>query len=185
MGRFRGALLVGLFLFCVAVPSGNAQSTPTAWVDAVWIAKTDGLLKMATSDGTPILEIGDAAGIRALAIDGDRGRVWGFGPGNALRIYNFNGTLFNIMAVPVQPSLPLPISEEEVPLDLGLTVGGRIDLVVDPSSGACWLIAGNRLFRYSASGSLQNAAQGSTLNKFRALAMDAARSKVRAKSCNG
>ncbi|MCH6568731.1 MAG: hypothetical protein IH794_01420, partial [Acidobacteria bacterium] len=52
--------------------------TGPEFVDALWVAKDKGLLKMDVSDASTLLEIADIGDVRALDIDDRRGLVWAF-----------------------------------------------------------------------------------------------------------
>ncbi|MCU7806000.1 MAG: hypothetical protein KZQ96_22720 [Candidatus Thiodiazotropha sp. (ex Lucinoma borealis)] len=61
-------------------------------VNALWIAESTGVIKIATSDGTVILEIKDAGDSQVVSVDQQHARLWIYGS-NTLRSYSFDGAL--------------------------------------------------------------------------------------------
>ena len=73
------------------------MSTGPEFVDALWVAKDKGLLKLDVSDASTLLEIADIGDVRAVDIDDRRGLVWAFSKGRLLGL-TFGGEV--LFAVP-------------------------------------------------------------------------------------
>ena len=92
-GGYRLVLcLVVLEIGSLALPAqrGELASTGPEWIDALWVAGDQGLLKMDTSDSGALVEITDADDVRVADIDDRRGLVWAFSK-NQLRGISFSG----------------------------------------------------------------------------------------------
>ncbi|MCU7850125.1 MAG: hypothetical protein KZQ89_19475 [Candidatus Thiodiazotropha sp. (ex Lucinoma kastoroae)] len=61
-------------------------------MNALWIAESSGVIKVATADGTVLLEIEGAGDTQAVAVDQQRALLWVFG-GDTLRAYGVDGLL--------------------------------------------------------------------------------------------
>ena len=57
---------------------------------ALWVAKADGINKIATADGSALLQIADVKNVRAVTVDEQRGVLWAYIQ-NTLWAYHFNG----------------------------------------------------------------------------------------------
>ncbi len=106
------------------------------FVDAFWVAASDGLRKFAASDGALLLRIAEPAGVRAVAVDEGRQVAWAYRPG-ALLAYSFTGGLLR--------SVPLAL-----PADY--TEATPVALAVRASDGSIWLGVGTTLQRIDAVG---------------------------------
>jgi hypothetical protein len=60
------------------------------FVDAVWVAHSDGIRKVSATDATMLLTIADAQNARAIAVDGPHGVLWAY-RANAVWAYSFDG----------------------------------------------------------------------------------------------
>ena len=60
------------------------------FADALWLAKSDGITKIATADASVLLELADVKNVRAIAVDEQRGVLWAYIQ-NTLWAYRFNG----------------------------------------------------------------------------------------------
>lgn len=129
MGLLRAVLVVLAMALAIGVPSG--ADLPAA-VNALWVAESAGALKISTADGQILLEIADAPGARAVAVDPWRSAVWLYS-GQSLLAYGFDGA--RRLTAPVD----LPASS-------------RADLAVAPGDGSVWLAVGRELRSVSASG---------------------------------
>jgi len=138
--RLSIALAVVVVSVILASLSPRAQQPPVPnadFIDALWVAKADGLLKLAVPDGTPLLTVPEGQGVRALALDEQRGLLWTHSP-NSLRAYSFGGQLL------VNALVNAP----------GDSASSSTDLVVNPMTGAVWLGINKRLFHFTAQGQL-------------------------------
>jgi RHS repeat-associated protein len=68
------------------------QLHATEHVNALWVAESSGVIKVATVDGAVLLEIEDAGEASAVAVDHERSLLWVYGKGT-LRAYGFDGVL--------------------------------------------------------------------------------------------
>ncbi|MEW6167763.1 MAG: PKD domain-containing protein, partial [Pseudomonadota bacterium] len=125
---------------------------------ALWIADSRGLL--AVSEGQVLREIPISRGADAAATDASASTVWAYSPGGRLSSYGFDGE--QRLAVDL-PGLNLTLKPEA--------------LLVDGRAGNVWLAIGNRLLRLGLDGSVRDEFSPS-LPAFRALALDAARSRL-------
>lgn len=129
--------LLSIFLVLLFIAASPAYSA-----SALWIAESDGVLKLATADGTMLLEIPDAGGVESVAIDADQGRVWTYSGGShkkdkpTLRAYTVDGELETDVAVPI-------IHQHAKP----------VDMVAD--AGGVWLAIDRDAYRFNAQGVLQ------------------------------
>jgi len=147
-----------LALLAVSLPRAAsllaaAQQDP-ATVNAVWVAESQGLIKVATADGRLLLEIAGLTNVRAVAVDHHRPTIWLYA-GQNLYAYGYDGT--QQVVVPV--ALPNPSS---------------VALAVNEHDGSLWLGADQDLLSVSASGqTLQTLRLAEPVES---LAVDAARS---------
>ncbi|MCH8320301.1 MAG: hypothetical protein IH790_05015, partial [Acidobacteria bacterium] len=100
-GSYRWVLGCGLVLgissLALMPQYGEPVLTGPEFVDALWVAKDKGLLKIDVSDASPLLEIADIGDVRAVDIDDRRGLVWAFSKDRLLGI-TFGGEV--LFAVP-------------------------------------------------------------------------------------
>jgi hypothetical protein len=80
------ALLFGLEAFSSTAPQ------------PLWVAQSSGILKVQQADGAVALEIPSAADVQALAVDGQRKRVWAYA-GKQLRSYGWDGQSLSVTNV--------------------------------------------------------------------------------------
>jgi len=135
----------------LAVAQTDAQQDP-ATVNALWVAESSGVLKIATADGSLRLEIPGLANVRAVAVDHHRPTIWLYA-GQNLYAYGYDGS-------------------QELVVPLSLPDPSRASLAVNEHDGSIWLGADQNLVSISSSGqalrSLQLAAN------VQSLAIDAA-----------
>lgn len=79
-------------LFIFSSPASSEIYPDMNFEGAVWVAESDGILKVATADGTILFEIPDAVGTRVVAVDTQRGVLWAYGK-NHLSAFDFAGTM--------------------------------------------------------------------------------------------
>jgi RHS repeat-associated protein len=113
---------------------GFAQSPTPHFENALWIAETGGLLKVATADGDLLFEISGLGEVRAVAVDDRRGMVWLYAE-RTLRAYGFDG----------EAQLSIPVSSPN---------SAHAALTVNAEDGSVWLGTGKDLWSFSASGQL-------------------------------
>ncbi|MBI4334832.1 MAG: hypothetical protein HY673_26555 [Chloroflexi bacterium] len=74
-----------IFLSCFPIHAQETLPPRPDYVNALWIAQSDGILKLATVDATVLLEIPEARNMRTLAVDEHRGVLWAYGQARADR----------------------------------------------------------------------------------------------------
>ena len=108
------------------------------YVGALWVAETDGILKLATADGTVLFEIGSTVNVKELAVDEKRGVVWTYGK-KQLTAYAFDGTV---------------IGNYPITCINGCPGAGNTEMLIEPLDGSIWLAYEHQLTHYSSSGDL-------------------------------
>jgi RHS repeat-associated protein len=108
-----------------------AQESPAA-VNALWVAESSGVIKVAAADGTLLLEVPGLANVRAAAVDHHRPTLWLYA-GQNVYAYGYDGT--QKLVVPLV--LPNPANAA---------------LAVNEHDGSIWLGADQNLVSVSASG---------------------------------
>ncbi|HEY0557452.1 MAG TPA: hypothetical protein VGG20_24565, partial [Thermoanaerobaculia bacterium] len=131
----RAAALVLAFL----LNSSKLSSQELPQGNSLWVAESGGVLKLATTDGHLILQIGDTASARAIAVDHRRNSIW-FYASRTLYCYSLSGAK--------QLSMPLA----NLPISLPLIDVPETDLAVFEDDGAVWLAVGRNLLSFSSSG---------------------------------
>lgn len=155
-------LLVSVFSLLL-IATARAETTPnTDYTGALWVAESDGILKLATSNGEILFEIGDADEVQTLAIDETRGVLWSYGR-NELRQFAFDGTLTGQYDIGCERPRwrREPGRGEYRHWDRDREQhrcrearGETAVMVVDPNDGALWLSRGHRLQHYDADAAL-------------------------------
>ncbi len=133
LGRVVALALVLLFNV------SNLRSQEPSKGDALWVAESGGVLKLATTDGHLILEIGDVASARAIAVDHRRNSIW-FYASRTLYSYSFGG------------AKQLSVSLTNLPVSLPLIDVPETDLAVFEDDGSVWLAVGRNLLSLLSSG---------------------------------
>ncbi len=116
-------------MVCALSPT-LALSTSNPNPNALWVAATRGVLKLATASGEILFEIEDARHVRALAVDGHDGILWTWG-GRELRAFEADGP-------------------ERLRTSTPAFALGPAQLAVDGVAGNVWLARGRQLDRYDA-----------------------------------
>src|SRR5579872_6820423 len=131
-GSYRHFLWAAVPLALLATgPSLVAQESPAA-VNALWVAESSGVIKVAAADGTLLLEVPGLANVRAAAVDHHRPTLWLYA-GQNVYAYGYDGT--QKLVVPLV--LPNPANAA---------------LAVNEHDGSIWLGADQNLVSVSASG---------------------------------
>ncbi|MGH8629842.1 MAG: hypothetical protein ACREU7_03625, partial [Burkholderiales bacterium] len=136
------ALLMGLEAF-------SSTESPV-----LWVAQSQGILKV--QDGAVALEIPSAAAVEALAVDGQRRRVWAYA-GKQLLSYDFDGH---------------PISATT----LDAPAGNPVLLAVDTRAERVWLVVQTQLQLFDGQG--RTLWQARLPNPVAGMTVDAARSQL-------
>jgi RHS repeat-associated protein len=152
VAAFVAGSVVGLAPLAPGQPGEPSQ--PNA--NAVWIAESAGILKVATAGGSLLLQVPGLADVRAVAVDHQRFTLWAYAA-QTLHAYGFDGA--HQLAVP----LPLP-----TPADCSLAV--------NEDDGSVWLAAGQSLASVSAAGQVLHSLRvGANVNS---LAVDGGRATL-------
>ena len=98
------SIIVSISLLCLILSSLllRAQSPVLPnpdFVHALWVAKSDGIDKIDTADGSALLQTPGVKNVRAIAVDDQRGVLWAYIQ-NTLWAYHFNG----------KPGLSVPLA---------------------------------------------------------------------------
>jgi hypothetical protein len=144
-----------------SVPLQAQSATPPAApaVKAVWVAESGGVVKVNAADAAILFEVADQAGVRTLAADDPRGRVWAYSPAGTLRAYLPDGTIAVSLAVPAASSTT------------------RVALVVHPGDGSVWLAVGTSLQHFTSEGQPLGTAL-TLVAPIRVLALDPPRARI-------
>lgn len=131
---------------CLALPLTYSAAAPNPdYINALWIAESNGVLKLATASGATLFEINNARTIRAVAVDERRGTLWAYG-GGVLRAYAFNGVARLTINVPAHDEETAE-HDDETEDDVH-----HLALSVDAADGGVWLGVAKTLYHYSAAG---------------------------------
>ena len=128
-----GAFLIVFLSFPSRLASQSIAEPDTAFVDALWLAQSRHLSKIAVTDGSAILETASRA--RHLLVDAERDKIWIFGGGTLSRLDHL-GELHGIAR---------------------LTDGDdRLSsLALNAADGGVWLGIGKQMFGLDANGSVR------------------------------
>jgi RHS repeat-associated protein len=142
-------------------------------VNALWVAEATGVIKVATADGSILLEIEDDGDPQAVSVDQANAQIWVYG-NDTLRAYGFDGVLRSQTRVsPINAGIENAHCREELPLIPGLggefnagvscfePVGSMfgiwpVNLVVAKSDGGVWLSVFKTVYQLDSAGTLQN-----------------------------
>jgi len=152
-----------LAVLIVTFPSLYASPQNSNFVSALWIAETEGALKVATSDGATLFEIPAAGNSNAIGVDEHRGLAWVHGNG-LLHAYDFSGT--EILSINIQ----------NVITSGNFQASKVAGIEVNPMDGMVWLAAGNELYRFGHSGNFLG--QTTHSHAVDAISMDVAQLKL-------
>ncbi|MGH8488770.1 MAG: hypothetical protein ACREXS_07905 [Gammaproteobacteria bacterium] len=160
--RLVRPLLATFFITLIAL-AGTASKNPD-FVDALWVAESGQVLKIARVDGTVLFEIPDAGELTSLAIDARHATLWAYGR-NTLYAYDFAGE--RRLAAPLTSA-----GDEEADDDENTEVG----LEVDPKDGSVWLGRHKHLYHLDGQGQVLTTALLD--NTIRGLSVDPSRGHV-------
>jgi hypothetical protein len=160
------ALFVWMLLGFCGVAAVGATLEPDA-AGAVWVADARGVLKLAAPSGDLQLALGEARGVRALAVDREAGVVWACGDGE-LRAFDLQGGALLRIATPRAlparaPGVPAggetgsallsaqPVLPASPPLQISSAVQVPPPRAV-AGGGGVWLADGRQLAAYDPAG---------------------------------
>ncbi|HXO43258.1 MAG TPA: Ig-like domain-containing protein [Thermoanaerobaculia bacterium] len=131
MGLAVGAAVL-LLLAPLTPAAAQAPAPNPVFAKAVWVAVSEGVLKLLAADGSLLLEISGLKRVQAVAIDSQRATLWVVAGDNLLS-YAFDGTS--------QLAIGLPHGG-----------GGRALLAVNATDASLWLARDETLRSFSAAG---------------------------------
>lgn len=145
----------------------------TDQINALWVAESTGVIKVATADGSVLLEIEDDGDPRAVSVDRANAKIWVYG-NDTLRAYGFDGVLLSQTQVSSINSADENASCQEALTSL-LNLGGLngsgadcfehvrsilgiwpVNLAVGKNDGGIWLSVFKTLYQFDHTGTLQN-----------------------------
>jgi RHS repeat-associated protein len=106
------------------------------FADALWIAQSDAINKIAAVDASALLQIADVKNVRAVAVDEQHGVLWAYIQ-NALWAYRFNG----------EPSLSIPL-----PPHSDTSTSKEVAISTNPTNGTVWLGVKKSLYHFGPQG---------------------------------
>lgn len=164
---FSLALILLWFICFSSLVHANDQ------LNALWVAESTGVIKVATADGSVLLEIEDDGDPRAVSVDQANAKIWVYG-NDTLRAYGFDGVLLSQTQVSSVNGSDENASCQEALTSL-LNLGGvngsgadcfdhvrsilgiwPVNLVVGKNDGEIWLSVFKTLYHFDHTGTLQN-----------------------------
>ncbi|MES9895786.1 MAG: Ig-like domain-containing protein, partial [Candidatus Thiodiazotropha endolucinida] len=164
---FSLALILLWFICFSSLLQANDQ------LNALWVAESTGVIKVATADGSVLLEIEDDGDPRAISVDQANAKIWVYG-NDTLRAYGFDGVLLSQTQVNSVNGSDENASCQEALTSL-LNLGGvngsgadcfehvrsilgiwPVNLVVGKNDGEIWLSVFKTLYHFDHTGTLQN-----------------------------
>ncbi|MBT3053448.1 MAG: hypothetical protein KME69_01095 [Candidatus Thiodiazotropha sp. (ex Codakia orbicularis)] len=164
---FSLALILLWFICFSSLVHANDQ------LNALWVAESTGVIKVATADGSVLLEIEDDGDPRAVSVDQANAKIWVYG-NDILRAYGFDGVLLSQTQVSSVNGSDENASCQEALTSL-LNLGGvngsgadcfdhvrsilgiwPVNLVVGKNDGEIWLSVFKTLYHFDHTGTLQN-----------------------------
>jgi len=146
LAKVASFLLALLLMFCLFIPllsqaatNDSSEQIPRTNPNALWIAESEGVLKVTTAQGTVLFEIEDLDDVRAVTVDETSGRLWALSK-TTLLSYNFSGVLVSQTDIN-------NLSDE---LDEGDAI-----LQVSAASNSVWLSIEDNLLRFNLQGEIQ------------------------------
>lgn len=143
------ALILGLPSAPVGAPPLESATEPNPhFKDALWVAESEQVLKLALADGTVLLEIPYIVKFDALAIDEASGTLWAFGEGR-LHAYSFAGEKRYTVVPPYdRHDIDADDHEEENNDEVDGGEGRSEFLTLNPNDGSLWLAGHKNLYHY-------------------------------------
>jgi RHS repeat-associated protein len=135
-GIFVSCSLLCLIFSSLLLRAQHPPSPNPDFAAALWVAKADGINKIATADATALLQIADVKNVRAVAVDEQRGVLWAYIQ-NTLWAYRFDG----------KPAFSIPLTPHG---DNGN--GKEVALSANPKNGSVWLGVKKSLFHFGPQG---------------------------------
>ncbi len=144
-------LLIGLVGLGFAYPVAA-----TSQIDALWVAESDGAVKISAADGSLLVEVTEVSDVRAAAVDIRRSRIWLLAHGSLLAL--------DLEGEPVlETSVAAPSSVHS-------------ELAVHPVDGDVWVAVNRELWHFGTQGQLLHSLE--MPGNVQALAIDAVASQL-------
>jgi RHS repeat-associated protein len=173
----RAALGCAAFLCGLVGAYQPATASPNPdYVSAIWVAQSDGVLKLSTDSGGVLFEMDAVPDVRVVAVDDQRGLLWAYGQGE-LRAYDFSGAervAINVSA-PDQGHDDEDDDEDEEEDDSS-DDDGHVDLGISAEDGSVWLGVDKHLRHFNAQGELLGSVR--LEQPIRALTIDQERGRI-------
>lgn len=141
----RALALAAGFVVLSAQVLLSAAAPREDYLNALWIAESHGVLKVATATGKVLFEIREGRDLRAVTVDERRGVLWAYG-GGKLYAYGFNGG--HRLTVIIPP--PYEDTDEKDDADEGDE--HHLALTTDTTDGSVWLGVQQTLYHFSSTG---------------------------------
>ena len=155
--RFIGTvgILLGALLYTA---TSDPLSSPTLphpeFADALWVAASDRVLKIAMGDGTVLFEVPHPGGFQVLAVDEQAGILWAYSDG-ILYAYSFAGELLSASPVVTDPRDDNDHEDREADDDDEEGIP-PLALLANANDSSVWLARHKTLFHFDAQGQVRN-----------------------------
>jgi hypothetical protein len=90
MGIIVSCPLLCLIFSSILIRAQYPLPSNPDFASALWVARSEGINKIATTDASPLLQIPDVKNVRAITVDAQRGILWAYIQ-NRLWAFHFNG----------------------------------------------------------------------------------------------
>jgi RHS repeat-associated protein len=110
------------------------------FASALWVARSEGINKVATHDASPLLQIPGLKNVRAITVDEQHGILWAYIQ-NTLWAYQFNG----------KPAFSIPLTPHGDKGD-----SKEVALSANPKNGSVWLGVKKSLYHFGPHGQWLN-----------------------------
>ncbi len=149
--------------FLLIFTAEAATTFNTDYAGALWVAESDGILKLATADGEVLFEIGDVEDVQQLALDENHGVLWAYGK-DQLTAFAFDGSVSGRYDLSCKakrkPRYPERDDFHHRERDndrrhCEATKNQTAAMAVDPNDGSVWLARDRLLQHYASDGVLQ------------------------------
>ncbi|QBQ55345.1 RHS repeat-associated core domain-containing protein [Nitrosococcus wardiae] len=154
---------LGLLLIVLVISAAFSSDDPTnipdpSFGDALWIAESGDVLKVAIADGTTLFAINHVDEIYALAVDSEVGTIWA-SSGSTLYAYNFAGERLSATPIDKMWDEKGVVDTDDEGKDKSKPVKDNrnkkfIQLAVNPDDGSVWLSRHKKLYHFDALGKL-------------------------------
>jgi hypothetical protein len=174
MHLFGAVLTISLSCTIFCIPSAKALATQ----NALWVAESEGVLKIGTADGTSLFELPVQGGARLVTVDPENGDIWTYA-NQQIRAFHANGTLFLESKAPSVKRCNKwnrrnrwnRWNKRDIAID-----NAAGDIAIDSAAGNLWLVVRNRLYRFDLHGQVQQVIKFSKMVS--TISLDRSRSRL-------